>query len=82
MFGSLFRILKPIRLIKRKGITAGLFGGSKGWLALAGIVWVFGRIKSVLGFGEPERVFVEELKAGQRLVVAHDQRATRRSKRS
>ena len=78
MFGSLFRILRPIRLIKRKGITAGLFGGDRKWLALGGIVFLGGRIKSLFGFGDPEPVYIEELKPGERLVVAHAEARRRR----
>lgn len=78
---SFFRLIRPIRLIKRKGITAGLFGGSRGWLALGGIVWFFGRVKSIFGFGEPEPVFIEDLKPGQRLVIAHSDAAKRKRRR-
>ncbi len=78
MFGSLFRILRPVRLIKRKAITAGLFGGDRKWLVLGGIVFVAGKVKALFGFGEPEPVYIEEIKAGQRLVVAHAEPRKRR----
>lgn len=82
MLGSVFRILRPIRIIKRKAITKGLFGGDRKWLLLGGIVFVSGRIRSLLGFGEPEPVYIEELEAGQRVVVAHEQPRGRRKRRS
>ena len=78
MFGSLFRILRPVRLIKRKAITAGLFGGDRRWLILGGMVFIGGRVKALFGFGEPEPVYIEELKPGQRFVVAHDEPRKRR----
>lgn len=78
MVGSLFRILRPIRLIKRKGLTAGLFGGDRKWLALGGIVFLGGRVKSLFGFGDPAPVYTEELKPGQRLVIAHAEPRKRR----
>lgn len=78
MFGSLFRILRPMRLIKRKGLTSGLFGGDRKWLALGGIVFLGGRIKSLFGFGDPEPVYTEILKPGERVVVAHAEPRRRR----
>lgn len=71
MLGSLIRIIRPVRLIKRKGLVSGLFGGSSGWLALGGTVWFFGKVREVLGFGEPETVVVKEVKPGERIVLAH-----------
>jgi hypothetical protein len=82
MFGSLFRLLRPIRIIKRKAILKGLFGGDRKWLALGGIVFVGGRIRSLLGFGDPQPVYIEDLAAGDRVVVAHEEPRRRRSRRS
>lgn len=83
MLGSLIRVIKPVRLIKRKGLVSGLFGGSSGWLALGGTVWFFGKVREFLGFGEPETVLVKEIKSGERLVLAHANRekSSRRSRR-
>lgn len=81
MFGSLFKILRPIRLIKRKGVTAGLFGGDRKWLMLGGIVFIGGKLKALLGFGDPEPVYIEDLKPGERLVVAHPESTRRRKRR-
>ena len=63
--GSLFRLLRPMRIIKRKALTQGLFGGDRKWLVLGGIVFVFGRLKGLLGFGEPQPVYTEVLKPGE-----------------
>lgn len=81
MFGSLFRILRPIRLIKRKGLISGVFGGDRKWLALWLLVTAGGKIKSLFGYGEPEQVYLEDLKPGERLVVAHPEAARRRKRR-
>lgn len=70
------------RMIKRKVLTKGLFGGDRKWLALGTVIYVFGRIRGVLGFGEPETVYVEELKSGERLVTAHSEPPRRRKRRS
>ena len=76
----MFRFVR--RIIKRKVLAKGLFGGDRKWLALGGVIFVFGRIRSVLGFGEPEPVYIEELKPGERLVTAHSERPRRRKRRS
>lgn len=81
MFGSLFRILRPVRLIKRKALTAGLFGGDRKWLFLGAVVFIGGKVKELFGFGEPQQVFFEEIKPGQRLVLAHDEPPRRRRRR-
>ena len=81
MFGSIFRLLRPVRIIKRKFITAGLFGGDRKWLILGGLVMAGSRAKNLLGFGEPEPVYIEEIEPGQRLVLAHAESTRRRKKR-
>jgi hypothetical protein len=80
MFGTFFRFLRPFRLIKRKGVTSGLFGGDRKWLALGGIVFIGSRIKSMFGFGEPAPVYTEVLKPGERVVVAHAEKRRRRKR--
>jgi len=83
MVRSLIRLIRPVRLIKRKGLISGLFGGSPGWLALGGTVWFFGKVRELIGFGEPETVYINELKPGDRIVLAHANRdkGRRRSRR-
>lgn len=70
-----------MRIIKRRAIMRGLFGGSRFWLALGGIVFVGGKIKELFGFGEPEPVFVEEIDPARRVVVAHSETSSRRMRR-
>lgn len=81
MFGSLFRILRPVRLIKRKGLLSGVFGGNRVWLALGGIVWAGGKVRRLFGFGDPAPVFAEEIKPGERFVVAHAEPSRRRRRK-
>lgn len=70
------------RIIKRKTLTKGLFGGDKKWLAVGGIIFVSGKMRNLLGFGDPEPVYVEELMPGERAVVAHAEPRPRRKRRS
>lgn len=79
---SIFRLLRPVRIIKRKAITRGLFGGDRKWLVLGGIVFFSSKVKSLLGYGEPTPVYIEELAKGERVVVAHAESTSRRKKRS
>ena len=81
MFKSFFRILRPIRLIKRKALLKGVFGGDRKWLFAGGVVFVGGKIKDLVGFGEPEPVYTEEVEPAQRLVVAHAPATSRRKRR-
>ncbi|MEM7092902.1 MAG: hypothetical protein AAF567_07860 [Actinomycetota bacterium] len=78
MFRSFFRILKPVRLIKRRAITRGLFGGDRTWLVLGGLVWIGGRIRALFGFGEPQPVYTHEIDSGSRFVLAHSDPPRRR----
>jgi hypothetical protein len=39
------------------------------------------RVKALLGFGDPQSVFVEEARPGHRFVVAHEDNSTSRHKR-
>ena len=44
-------------------------------------MFIWRRIKSLFGFGDPQPVYIEELGAGQRFVVAHEDNSTSRRKR-
>jgi hypothetical protein len=58
------RLLSPSRLIRRAALYKGLFGGSKGWLAVGAVIWGRGFAKKAFGRNE-EVVATEVLKAGQ-----------------
>ena len=81
MFGAVFRILKPVRLIKRRALMKGVFGGDRTWLMLGAVVWLGGRVKALFGFGDPEPVYTEEVTSGDRIVVVHSEANNRRRRR-
>ena len=81
MFRSFFRILRPVRLIKRRALIKGVFGGDRTWLVLGSVVWIGGRIKALFGFGEPEPVYTEEVSSGDRVVLVHSETTSRRQRR-
>jgi hypothetical protein len=60
-----------VALVERVGITRGLFGGSKGWFYVGTGLWTLRRVRT-LGARKPEILLREELKPGQRLVIAND----------
>lgn len=78
---SLFRFLRPMRYARRKAVYAGLFGGNRKWMALGGLAWAFNMVGRLFGLGEPAPVYAEELKPGQRLVIAHPEAKSRRQRR-
>ena len=80
--GSALRFLRPMRLIRRRVIRRGLLGGDRLWLGIGALIFLNDRIKSLFGFGEPKTVYVEELKPGERVVLAHEEKGGRRRRRS
>ena len=68
---NLLRLLRPARFMRRRAIYSGLFGGNRTWLAIGGLAWVMRWVRSLFGAGDPQTVYLEELKPGQRLVVSH-----------
>lgn len=78
---GLKRFFKPGVLLRRKAVRTGLLGGDRKWLTLWVVMFVWRKIKSLLGFGDPEPVLIEDVKPGQRFVVAHqDSRKSSRKK--
>ena len=78
---GLRRFLKPSILLRRKALRSGLFGGQKGWMGIWFVMFLWRRIKSLFGFGEPEPVLIEDIEPGQRFVVAHEPSSSRRKVR-
>lgn len=68
-------------LLRRKALRSGLLGGDRKWLSVFVTMFVWGRIKSLFGFGEPQPVYIEEAGPGQRFVVAHQDSSTSKRKR-
>lgn len=75
------RFLKPSVLLRRKALRSGVFGGDRRWLSVFVTMFLWRRVKSLFGFGDPQPVFVEEAEPGQRFVVAHEDNSTSRRKR-
>jgi len=67
--------------LRRKALRSGVFGGDKKWLSVFVTMFLWRRVKSLFGFGEPLPVYTEEVDAGQRFVVAHEDNSTSRRKR-
>lgn len=78
---GLKRLLKPSILLRRKALRSGVFGGDKKWLSIFVTMFLWRRVKALFGFGDPQPVYVEEIGAGQRFVVAHEDNSTSRRKR-
>lgn len=80
--GNLLRLLRPIRFLRRRAIYSGVFGGSRGWMAIGGIIWAGRQIRSLFGGGDPSTVYLEELKPGERLVIAHPESGRKKRRKS
>lgn len=78
---GLRRFLKPSILLRRKALRTGVFGGDRKWLGIWLVMFAWRRVKALFGFGDPQPVYVEELGAGQRFVVAHEESTSRRKRR-
>jgi hypothetical protein len=60
------KLLRPSVLLRRNAVYKGLLGGSKGWLAIGGVLWGKSFLKKT--FGKTEEVLtVEKLTKGQYL---------------
>jgi hypothetical protein len=78
------RVLRPSVLLRRQALYKGLFGGSRGWLAVGAVIW--GRKFAKRAFGRREEILAtERLTKGQfvriealRPLTRRELRATRR----
>jgi len=59
-----------LRSLTKLGITRGLLGGSRGWLAI-GTAAVSLRLLAKMAIKEPKVVFSEDLAPGESLVITH-----------
>jgi hypothetical protein len=75
------RLLSPTVLLRRNALHKGLFGGSRGWLAVGAALWAPRVVKRVLGRNE-EVVTIEKLKPGQFVRVDAVRPPTRRERKS
>jgi len=70
-----------MKYLRRKAVYSGLLGGSRKWLVVGGAAWALHYVGRVFGLGEPEPLYTEELKPGERFVVVHQPPAPRRRRR-
>jgi hypothetical protein len=61
---------RVVQILRRNGVRKGIFGGSRGWAAVAVGTWGYTTLKR-MARREPELVFSEELKPGQRIVISN-----------
>ncbi|MDH3754204.1 MAG: hypothetical protein OEU32_10070 [Acidimicrobiia bacterium] len=79
---SLLKFLRPAAYIRRRAVYAGLLGGNRKWLMFGGMVWGLHWLGRIVGAGEPTAVFTQELDPGERFVVVHGEKPTRRRRGS
>jgi hypothetical protein len=86
---GLMRFLRPMRILRRKAVLSGVFGGSRFWLIAGGAAWLAHWAGRILGTSDPLPVYSEELGVGERIVVAHlplspgaEAKAARRARRA
>lgn len=60
-----------LRTAERLGIARGVFGASKGWLYVGTGLWTLRTVRR-MAERKPDILLSEELKPGQRLVIAND----------
>ncbi len=61
---------RVVRMLRRSGVRKGILGGSRGWAAVAVGTWGYTSLKK-LARREPELVFSEELKPGDRIIISN-----------
>ena len=59
-----------LRTVERLGVNRGVFGGNRGWFYVGTGLWTLRKVRE-FGQGKPEVLLLEELKPGQRLVIAN-----------
>ena len=70
------RVLSPTAALRRNALYKGLFGGSRGWMAVGALVWGPRLMKKALGRTE-QVVLTEKLEPGQALRIEAIERPTR-----
>lgn len=70
------RVLSPTAALRRNALYKGLFGGSRGWMAIGALVWGPRLMKKALGRTE-QVVLTERLEPGQALRIEAIERPTR-----
>ena len=75
------RAFSPTAALRRNALYKGLFGGSRGWLAVGVVVWGPRLMKRLLGRNE-KVVATEVLKPGQSLYLQTIPQQTREQRRA
>ena len=75
------RAFSPTAALRRNALYKGLFGGSRGWLAVGAVVWGPRLMKRLLGRNE-KVVATEVLKPGQSLYLETIPQQTREQRRA
>jgi hypothetical protein len=73
-------ILSPTAIMRRKVVSRGVFGGSRGWLVVGGLLFV-GRNLRKLVSGTEEVAAVEVLRPGERLLLTTIPAPTRQERK-
>ncbi len=72
--------MSPGVFLRRSALYKGVFGGSRGWLAVGAVLWGRGALKRFFGRRE-EVVAVEKMKHGQLMQLDVMRPPTRRERR-
>jgi hypothetical protein len=74
-------LLSPSALLRQRSIQRGLFGGSRGWMAIGVLVWGPRLLKRLMGRNE-ELVASERLRPGESLQLVAVKTPTRRERKA
>lgn len=75
------RLLSPTALLRRSALYKGVFGGSRGWLAVGALLWGPKLLKRLMGKNE-EVIATEKLVAGQFVRLEAIRPPTRRERKA
>ncbi len=75
------RLLSPTAFLRRGALSKGLFGGSRGWLAVGAVMWGPKMLSRLFGKRE-EIVATEKLTAGQFVRLEVVRAPTRRERKA
>ena len=79
-FLALFLIGRT-QFLRTTSMRQGVYGGSRGWQAVAGVFFLNDMVKKV-AVKEPEKLSIETLKAGQSVLITSIPPSKKRRKRS
>lgn len=74
-------LLSPTALLRRNAIYKGVFGGSRGWMAVGVVLWSPRLFRKYFG-KQPEIVATEKLTAGQFVRVESIAAPTRKQRKA